>query len=397
METKKVEKKKSTKMLFGLAITTIILALIANLFLTEKPDWEHLARQVLPEATEVVPIRENPMIFEGKNNGNTVGYAVVDKATGYQSDIEIMAGIDLNGEMTEIIIVGHQETPSFFRKITDRDKFFEQFQRRNIIEGFILNQNVDGVSGATVSSKAIVKAVNSGTNMVGSSLLGLEMPKIEVKVDFGAKESIIITLMLLSVFATYKRKAKYRFYVLIFSAVILGFWYNAFVLYSAIASIITGSMPYAPENLSWHILVWGAFLLILFTGKNLFCYWVCPFGASQEILAKIGGGSFKPSQQIEKKARYLPAFLAWLALLLALLKGEPTSAFYEPYSTFFAQVGTNIQWVLLPVVVLSSLFIFRFWCKYFCPVGYIMHLTVRLRSWGGTLWRNRRNRRTISS
>lgn len=391
-----IKTKSLDKVFFILAITSIILALFNYLFLTEEPDLEPLAFQVLPKATEISQINNKPVVFAGQKNGEVIGYAVVAQAAGYQSDITMMTGVDLSGRIVDTVIVSEQETPSFFRRITDSERFFEQFKGKTIVEGFSVEKNVDAVSKATISSRAITNAINLGANYVGKNLLNLNMPPIPVKVSFGMKEVSIILLMALAIYATYKHKAKIRIFASLFAVFVLGLWYNSFVTYGAIGAIVSGSVPNPPENLSWYVLVGGAFVLILFTGKNLFCYWVCPFGAMQEILAKIGGSGYKPSLQIQKYAKYLPGFFAWLALLLALVTGKPTAAAYEPFGTFFSRVGSMIQWALVPVVMLTSLFVFRFWCKYFCPVGYVLQLCVRLRAKGVRLWRNKEDGKTVS-
>lgn len=383
------------KALFILGIVTVFIALGKYLFFTENYNLDNYVSQAIPQATEFKQINREPFVYEGRDDGELIGYAVVEKASGYQSPIIMMVGIDLQGNILNSIVVDQQETPTFFKRLID-NSFFDQFLGRNIIDGFS-DKTVQAVAHATISSNAVTKAINLGTFYVGKNYLHMNIPKLEYQVSFGKKEILIILLMATSVFATYQRKHKLRNFALLYSIIVLGFWYNSFITYGTIASMITGSIPQFSENTSWYILLVGAFGLILFTGKNLFCYWICPFGAVQEILAKISGFSSRPSSKIERYAKLLPGFFAWMALMLALLTGMPTAASFEPFATLFSQVGTNFQWALLPFVVLTSLIIFRFWCYYFCPVGYVLNLWVRLRTRGVRLWKRKENGKIISS
>jgi polyferredoxin len=166
--------------------------------------------------------------------------------------------------------------------------------------------------------------------------------------------------------------SRLKIFASVYSVLILGFWYNSFISYGVLVSILAGHLP-SPEKVSWYILFGGAVSLILITGKNLYCMWICPFGAMQDLIDKIGFKGFKRNPFINKYALKIPAFIAWFAAVSALLSGNPTIAGYEPFATLFCQIGTSVHWLLLPVVIFSGFFIRRFWCTYFCPVGYVFN------------------------
>jgi polyferredoxin len=57
-----------------------------------------------------------------------------------------------------------------------------------------------------------------------------------------------------------------------------------------------------------------------------------------------------------------------VAVAAALARVEPARASYEPFAALFALKGTMLQWVLLLIILIVSLFIRRPWCHYFCPM-----------------------------
>lgn len=97
------------------------------------------------------------------DNGGYVVSAVCSE--GYGGDIEIMAGIDSEYKIKQVKIMSLSETPGLGAKAQNAD-FITQY---NGLEGkisVVKNQTPSGneiqaISGATITSKAVTKAVNA--------------------------------------------------------------------------------------------------------------------------------------------------------------------------------------------------------------------------------------------
>ena len=109
--------------------------------------------------------------------GETVGYVGKTTVTGYGGPVEVTAGVDGEGVITGVDVgsEGFNETPGL-GGLTREPKFVSQFKGK--AAGVKLNEGedtdgVDGVAGATISSRAVLGGVNNIASYVASAELGI--------------------------------------------------------------------------------------------------------------------------------------------------------------------------------------------------------------------------------
>ena len=324
-------------------------------------------------------ISTNPEVYRVSLQGDEVGYLAYGKSYGYQSDIVVGTVIDDGGYVLETQILEQNETPSFIKKIYNADFINRQFVGKPIEEGFELSNNIEAVSGATISSRAITKAVSEASHSIAKSYLKIQVPRTE-KIKFGVNDIALVIMMILALLSYKLKKPKLRYLTMGYSILILGFKYKKFIAYSWIVSLLLGKAPSFADNIGWYILMVGTGLFILLTGKNTYCTYICPFGALQEAGKRLSGFDFfRISPKTSKLLRELPGVLAYITFTGAVLTEQMGLVSYEPFSLIFGRNGVGIQWILLPLVLIMSLFVMRFYCNYACPVGVALNLTVKLR------------------
>ncbi len=178
--------KELIKLPVILTIVTVVAAgALAWVFNTTKPKIEaekklvqQLAlKQSLPKAAKgvIVPVKKGDQIlyYKGYASPDTthlVGYIILSSAHGYSSTIEVMVGVDTTGMIQGIKILSQSETPGLGAKIAEvkyGDKW-PWFQHQFIgKKGDNLQVDKDGgeiksVTGATISSRAVTRAVREG-------------------------------------------------------------------------------------------------------------------------------------------------------------------------------------------------------------------------------------------
>lgn len=109
---------------------------------------------------------------EGKNSsGDTVGYVIaVTSGDGFNGDISLSAGILTDGTVNGISFTTLNETAGMGMK-AEEPAFKDQFAGKNV-DSFVLNKQggstednqIDSISGASITSGAVVNAVNAAVD-----------------------------------------------------------------------------------------------------------------------------------------------------------------------------------------------------------------------------------------
>jgi electron transport complex protein RnfG len=97
-------------------------------------------------------------IVEGFLGDKRVGFAVQVAPRGYGGPIVMVVGIDNKGRVAGIGLVSHKETPGLGGEI-ETSKFQRQFRKKSNSDTVEVNKDIDAISGATRSSKAVTSGV----------------------------------------------------------------------------------------------------------------------------------------------------------------------------------------------------------------------------------------------
>ncbi len=149
-------------------------------------------------------------------------------------------------------------------------------------------------------------------------------------------------------------------------------------------SLVTGHLP-ATHPAAFFLFV--TFLAIAFLFRKAFCSWLCPVGTLSEYLWRAG-------RQLLGRNFYLPS---WLDIPLRSLKylllaffvwavgnmsaGAILEFMHSPYGViadvrmlnFFRYLGETAA-IVLAILVIASVLIQNFWCRYLCPYGALLGL-----------------------
>ena len=263
-----------------------------------------------------------------------------------------------------------------------RSNFFRQFAGMPVNADFLIGEDIDAVSGATITSQGITAAIREAVHLGAQQHLGLEPTWQRQGWEIGAEEITLIALFVMAIVGAYRRDkvGKYlRMTVMAGALVFVGFYYNAALSLGQLAGVVMGYIPHPAQHPMWWIMMLGALGSVFILGRNIYCHQICPFKVVQDLLQKISGVSLRIRPSIQRRARKFIFTMSWAALFLIFLSAHPALGSYEPFALMFSLEGAGIQWYILPATLLGALFVPSFWCRLFCPVGLFLNEGVRAR------------------
>lgn len=365
-----------------LAMGTLLVALVFT-FLSRRAfdHQQYLDLSLFDGADRFEQVLKSPPAFAAYRTASgaqeLLGYVAFGAGPGYAGSIATRTLISPAGHIIAAEVLEHTETPGYIRAVLASD-FLRRLRGKELADAFMVGQDLDGVTKATISSRGIAQGVRQASHAMGREEFGLTIPEPKIPVNIGLKEIVLTALLLLTVIGTQLRIPRLRWFVQIGSILFVGFWFNSTISLANVGGLLLGFVPPWRQNLWWYIWVLGIPLFTLVRGQSINCTWLCPFGATQELLAKVGGGQIRCRPEYEKRLRRVRFGLAWLAMLLVFLVGSPGVAGYEPFGTLFGFQGLVVHWITLVVILVGALFVRRLWCSFLCPVGVMDELTWKL-------------------
>jgi len=184
------QKNKRERLFMILTVGLIAAAWLFGYF-TSGADVAPLVPEVLPGINS---IETQGALYVGYDaNGELVGYAAVGAASGYGGPIEMLVGVDPDGEILGSTIVAERESPGFFR-LVESSGLIEGYAGLAITDPLQLDEDLDAVSGATVSAEGVAKSVRTAVQEIAANGLDSPLPPEKQSIKFGIPEIVLILL-----------------------------------------------------------------------------------------------------------------------------------------------------------------------------------------------------------
>ncbi len=334
--------------------------------------------QLLPEAHRFEALTPTTAIALDEFD-QALGYVGVAQEVGYGGPVVVGLVVDMEGRLQQPILLESRETPNYIEDMR-KAGFFNQFAKKTVTDTFVYQKDIQGITGATLSTRAITTATGQITQAIGVAKFDYLPAEAADGLQVGVKEIIVAILFAGGIVCGLRFPSKrLRLVFLGLSVIILGFWLNRSVAMSQISSAFLGYYPQIDTNLLWYLVLAGILLPPLLAGKNLYCGWFCPFCGLQEGIHLVtrqnwAFGSYAAS------FRFLKNLILFVVLLTAFLLKNPNVSSFEPFGTVFGLSGSALSWVLVGLALIASAIYKRFWCRTLCPVGAILDTITQARN-----------------
>ena len=132
---------------------------------------------------------------------------------------------------------------------------------------------------------------------------------------------------------------------------------------------------WAKSGVAWSVAPGLVFLTLaaltapIFTGRQVYCTHLCPFGAAQDWLGKKVPWRIAVKGVAEKILNALPVVLLLWGLIITMQHLSFSLVGLEPFAAFVFRVAGWATLAIAVVGLVASLFINRAYCRYGCPTG----------------------------
>ena len=156
-------------------------------------------------------------------------------------------------------------------------------------------------------------------------------------------------------------------------------------------ALIKGSFSFSAQAESLLVLL-TVFPITILCGR-FFCGFLCSFGAMGDLLwalsRKVFKRPLKVNSQVDRKLKFLKYLVLVMIVVFIWTLAVPVSSTMNPW-TIFGMYASLSGWsspnnlltlgaLLLLLIMIGSVLIERFFCRYLCPLGAIFALTSKFR------------------
>ena len=375
--------------LLSLVVVVLILAAAAILrdgrILGHDLREAHEAKTLKNDTLEVTP--------DGAFVVNTKPLA--KDVQGYGGPVPLKIHIK-DGRVAAVEAEPNAESPDFFNRAKE---LLNHWQNKSVDEA--LAEEVDAVSGATFSSRAIIANMQRGlayakqhgqwgedgsVGALGTSAAPIEggsagaletsAPPI-VGSSVGALETsappivALIVVLLGAVVPLFYNNRRLHLVQLVVNVVVLGLWTGTFVSYTLFLRVFAGGVSLSTIGaLAAPLLMLIVALIYPLAGRSgHYCANICPFGSAQELAGKLSRRKLRITPRVLKLLSVLRNLL-WGVLMALLLTGTCTAWIdYELFTAFLYSSASVWVTVLAALFLVLSVWVPRPYCRFVCPTG----------------------------
>jgi NosR/NirI family nitrous oxide reductase transcriptional regulator len=291
------------------------------------------------------------------------------EVVGYGGPFDLLVVVNGSGDVDRVVLVRHNETPSYLESVVE---FLSSFAGRPATAPLEPGRDVDAITRATITSEAFAAATRVTGRKILRAALGRDVPLEGGEKKWDWPWALVGAAFFGAAIWLRRRPAEWVRVAFAAAAVgILGFWAGRFISISDVGRLVLWKFPPFGPRLSLYLLLSGGAALALFFG-NIYCGWLCPFGALTELLYKIPVRKLRVAPRFARRLSGLRFVILCVVVAAFVAAWDLGAAQYEPFDDLFAYAAAGMSLLFLIAVLAVSAFHYRFFCRYLCAAGALL-------------------------
>ena len=307
---------------------------------------------------------------------------LVDSIAGYQGPSELIVAINSDGTTSRLALRRTFDNQPYAGYLNEETYFWKVFQQKTIEQLRTLDleaEQVEGVSGATMTSMAVaetvVAAAKAYTDRAAQKRSETERRRIHWSHhDTGTLAVVCCGLLIGTTRLRGRRWVK-------------NVWNLTLVIYFG---LVTGNlisqavvMGWAANGMAWRLAPGLALVVLVslvlppLTRRNLYCSHLCPHGAAQQLLMHRCKTKWRLNHAWSRRLRWLPGVILVAATLATVTGRSWNLAAWEPFNAYVWYVAGMTSIALAIASLAVSTVVPMAYCQYACPTGRLLNYVRR--------------------
>ena len=183
---------------------------------------------------------------------------------------------------------------------------------------------------------------------------------------------ILLFTVIAGILSRIKGAAGYRALFLLISLAILGFYRGSCPC--SISSLQSTAFAIMGLGIKWgSMLLFTGLLVTSYFFGRVFCGWICQLGALQEFIFASSHFRFLQGYRAQQIMRRIRMIVLAALIIQMLISQTNLYKSIDPFIAIFNFYSSSVvAWILAFILILSSVFIYRPFCKTVCPVGLML-------------------------
>jgi spermidine synthase len=305
--------------------------------------------------------------------------AMAPDVFGYGGTMILGVMVADDGTLGSVEILPSRETPAYLDYLRP---WLNRLRGKKLFVSQPLH-DVDAVTGATMTSAAVLGILRRCGPVFAQEVLGTAVRPVPITEATSPPYRAALWLMASALAALILRQRPSwlrRRVLLVLIVFISGIVLNSQYSLAQVFALVDLAIPPAGWNAAFILVVCVPVIVSCF--GNLYCGYMCPFGALQEIIGdiRVAAGHSHPRRAQWEKLRFVKYAILGGLLLLFGISHQHGLAACDPLVTVFSRISSSSMKCLAILLAGLSFFFPRFWCRCLCPAGAFLSLFNSMRA-----------------